>query len=348
MGNAIIIPMIEYLKATLQQKCKVAAGEKILAGVSGGVDSIVLLHTLMAAGYPVVAGHLDHGIRDASAQQAEFVQIEAEKLGVEFVFKRVDTAGFSREGKLSLEEAARELRYRFLFNAAFEHGCNAVAVGHHADDQAETILLHLVRGAGLNGLGGMAYRRITQWHPDIPLVRPLLGLPREALEVYCQEHGLPTIEDESNQDLRFLRNRIRHELLPLLTEMNPRISGNLGRMGEIVLGDLALLDALTEQVWAEINGEFDGERVQFSKERFLGLQTGLQRRLIRKAFGCLRPGLTDVGFDLIERAVSAVQDPPVSREIDLAQGLRLEIGKEIVSLSAWAEEGNMAEYPTII
>jgi len=346
--NAIIKPMIDSLIETLRKKCEIPTEEKILVGVSGGADSMALLYALIEAGFPVVVGHLDHGIRAGSESDVKFVCTEAEKLGVVFVTERVDTEAYAREGGLSLEEAARELRYRFLFRTAVDKECKAVAVGHHADDQAETILLHLVRGSGLKGLVGMPHRRLTQWHPEIPLVRPLLELPHADLVNFCERQDISVIEDESNQDNRFLRNRIRHDLLPLLDEMNPRFSKTLSRLGKIVRGDVLLLESLTDQIWSEVGGEVIGESAHFSRARFLDVDLGMQRRLMRKAFDFLRPGLLDVGFDLIERAVEAVEKPPESGETDLAQGVRLVICKEKVSLIPWKESEDLSGYPQMV
>ena len=147
----------------------------------------------------------------------------AEERGLSFVLGCTDVSALAEEQKLSIEEAARVARYRFLFEQARQLKAQAVAVAHNADDQVETVLMHLLRGAGLGGLKGMPYRAILPvWDEAIPLVRPLLGVWRSEIEVYCRQHSLEPIEDASNQDTTFFRNRLRHQLLPTLQEYNPQ------------------------------------------------------------------------------------------------------------------------------
>ena len=137
-------------------------------------------------------------------------------------------ADMPKEQKLSLEEAARILRYRFLFAQARSEGAEVVAVGHTADDQVETVLMHFLRGAGLPGLKGMAGRTILpEFDPKIPLVRPILHLWRSETEAYCQEHGLQPVYDPSNRDETYFRNRLRHSLIPELEKYNPRFKNTL-------------------------------------------------------------------------------------------------------------------------
>ena len=154
----------------------------------------------------------------------------AEEMKLPFVSESADVRGYAEEHKLSLEEAARMLRYRFLFAQARAHRAGAVAVGHTADDQVETILMHFLRGAGLAGLKGMAGRTLLpEFDREIPLVRPILHLWRHETEAYCREHDLQPVHDPSNTDETYFRNRLRHSLIPELEKYNPRFKETLLR-----------------------------------------------------------------------------------------------------------------------
>jgi tRNA(Ile)-lysidine synthase len=197
-------------------------GEGLVVALSGGSDSVALLHLATErardTGLPVVAAHLDHGLRGEHARaDLEFCRALCAAMDVPFVHESVDTAAHAEEGRLSLEDAARRLRRDFLKRVAYAHGARAVLLGHTQDDQAETVLLNLMRGAGPRGLGAM---------PAVgprPFLRPLLGLERTALREWLTARELAWREDASNDDLAFTRNRIRHELMPLLKErFNPQ------------------------------------------------------------------------------------------------------------------------------
>ena len=180
----------------------------MLAAFSGGADSTVLVHALHRLGYEVIAGHVQHGLRGEEAEaEAAHAAAFAAALGLPYHERRVDAAGYAAAHKLSLEAAAREVRYAALEEMAQEVGVERIATGHTADDQAETVLLKLLRGAGPTGMSGMPPVRGK-------IIRPLLALTRAEVEAYAQAEGLGFRTDSSNQDPRFTRNRIRHEILP--------------------------------------------------------------------------------------------------------------------------------------
>src|SRR5512136_2975940 len=167
------------LETILQERCELEPGKPVLVGVSGGADSLCLLGILRETGYQVIVAHFNHRLRPEADQEAAAVSELAKSRGLPFVSAEADVRQVAVTQSLSLEEAARMLRYRFLFTAAKENSAQAVAVGHTADDQVETVLMHFLRGAGLAGLKGMEYRTILPvFDPLIPLVRPLLMLWR--------------------------------------------------------------------------------------------------------------------------------------------------------------------------
>src|SRR5690242_14200760 len=226
---------------------------RLVVAVSGGADSLCLLGALLAlrerghrlAPGEIVVAHFDHGLRgDESREDANFVRQLATELGILCVTGHPD-ASYSTDLRVSIEDWARRARYAFLRRVAAEHEAERIVTGHTRDDQAETILLHWLRGSGLAGLRGMAPLR-----GDI--ARPLLDVTHAQTVAYCAAMGWQPREDSSNADPRFLRNRIRHELLPLLATYNPGIRDLLVRNGELLADDEAYLEAQTQVAWNEL------------------------------------------------------------------------------------------------
>ncbi len=208
----------------------------VVLAVSGGADSTALLRAaarLKAGGCGrLVGGHFKHGIRPSGEEDERFVAAVCESLDIPFEIRRGDVAaGAANEGD-GIESAARRARYEFLAAVAEQHGARLVATAHTADDQAETILHHIVRGTGLTGLSGMPRSRPLS--PAVSLLRPLLSIRRAEVVEYLAQIGQTHREDESNRDVKFMRNRIRHELLPLLgADYNPEIVNALLRLGQL-------------------------------------------------------------------------------------------------------------------
>ncbi|HYO89770.1 MAG TPA: tRNA lysidine(34) synthetase TilS, partial [Candidatus Limnocylindrales bacterium] len=196
-------------------------GTTLVLGVSGGADSLALLHALAALrrrlGLTLIAATLDHGLRGRDgAADAAHVDALAEAWHVPVVVGTADVAALAVQQRAGIEEAARNARYAFLAEVARSHGAGRIAVGHHADDQAETVLMHLLRGAGLDGLGGMRPLAPVPGAPDLMLVRPLLGVTRAQIAAYCARHDIAARDDATNADTALTRGWLRHELLPLM------------------------------------------------------------------------------------------------------------------------------------
>jgi tRNA(Ile)-lysidine synthase len=249
---------------------------------------------------------------------------------------------------LSIEEAARVWRYRFLFSQARALDTQAVAVGHNADDQVETVLMHLLRGAGLSGLKGMQFRSIPNpWSRDVPLVRPLLGIWRGEISAYLDKRSLKPHMDRSNLDTRFFRNRLRHELIPYLEGYNPQLREIIWRTAEILAGDEEALTLAANRAWGECILEEGDEFVAFKQLSLSDQPLGLKRRLLRKAIERLRPGLRDVDFNSVERALDFLIRPSRSRQMDLGLGLRVLIEKERFYLAAWEADLPTRDWPQL-
>lgn len=314
--------MLEHIEAVLADECGLDKSRPVLVGVSGGPDSLCLMQVLHEAGYPIVLAHFNHRLRaEAEAEAAAVGQIAA-RLPVPAVIEGGDVRRHADAHGIAIEEAARELRYRFLFQQARRLDAQAVAVGHTADDQVETVLMHLIRGAGLAGLKGMTYRTWLQsYDAAIPIVRPLLDVWREDTVLYCAAHGLNPHFDPSNESLNFLRNRLRHLLIPTLETYNPRFREAVWRSARTLSADHALLSEIVEAAWKESTSQVTDRIVKFDLPRLSAQPPALQRHLIRRAVEQLLPG-QETGYAVLERAAAFLADPGAAR-VELTGGLHL-------------------------
>ncbi len=316
--------LLEHLNSILKEMCRLER-RLIVVGVSGGADSLCLMHALIQLGYPVLVGHLDHSLRPESADEAQAVQRFATELGAPVVCSKEDVAAYARRNRESIEEAARTLRYGFLFRLAQEQDAQAVAVAHTADDQVETVLMHLLRGAGLTGLRGMAYRSLPNpWSGEIPLVRPLLGVWREEIVRYLEQYHLQATLDASNLDMTYYRNRLRHEALPYLDTLNPGIRQRLWKTAELLREEEDLIEAITAKAWQDCALIVEEKAIAFDADRLRQQPLAVQRRLFRWAIARLRPSLRNIDFESIERALAFLRSPTRSSQTDLISNLRLE------------------------
>ncbi len=320
--------VIEQVANFINEKRLLESHQRVVAGVSGGPDSLCLLDCLHTLGYEVVVGHLDHQLRQESGDEAKFVEEIADSYGVKAVIGRENVRALSGSGT-SLEEAARLARYRFLVHLAESHDTSVIATGHTADDQAETVLMHFLRGAGPSGLRGMLpATKLDTWRGildsvGITLVRPLLCITREETQAHCNARGLSPVIDHSNQDITFFRNRLRHELLPVLEKYNPGIRNVLIRMGHVMAGEVSLLKGLVARVWNEIVHAAGDEALIIEIEPFLSQSLSVQRELIRTVIDCMRPTLRDVGFETVERALGFIEEGARGKRLPLTGGLEM-------------------------
>lgn len=308
----------------------------LLIAVSGGPDSLALLH-ILAAIYPaegLVVAHLNHGWRAEAAAEAEFVRETAVTLQIPCHIEKSDVVGLARAEGLSLEEAGRKARYDFLARLARQVGAKVIAVGHHADDQAETVLMHLLRGSGLAGLRGMLPLSPLPGAADLWLVRPLLTTSRAEIEQYCQERDLHPVIDPSNEDTTYFRNRLRHELLPHLAAYNPQIAGRLQHLAAVTAADYALIEQLTQKKWAEIKRESGPDWLALDRLAWLALPLSLRRRMLRQAVQQLRADLRDVGFQPIEQARWVAERGQTGQQATLPGGLLLTVEYEQLTIAA--------------
>ena len=312
---------LSHLRTTLREECQLAPDRLVVVGVSGGPDSLCLLDALQRVGLPVLAAHFDHGLRPESSEDSHKVAELARQIGVPLVVARQDVREYASQARLSIEEAARTARYRFLFEQARLHQAQAVAVAHTADDQVETVLMHLLRGAGLDGLKGMAARVVLpEWDPQLPLVRPLLATWRAETEGWCLAHSLTAVMDASNLDTRFFRNRLRHELIPNLQTYNPQVKEILWRTARTLAGDAEVVGAVLKLAWQDCRLPAENGWVVLDCARLAAQPLGLRRAVLRRAIRELNPALRDIDFGAVERGLALLSQPG-SRRAELTAGL---------------------------
>jgi tRNA(Ile)-lysidine synthase len=318
--------MLEHIQSILQEQCGLSQDRPVIVGVSGGPDSLCLMSVLQKAGYPAIVAHFNHKLRPDADADANTVEQTAGRLNLVSVIESGDVRLYADQEKLSIEEAARTMRYRFLMEQAHRFNAQAVAVGHTADDQVETVLMHFIRGAGLAGLKGMNYRTILHtFDPQIPVVRPLLDTWREETIVYCAANGFRPRHDPSNASLDFFRNRLRHLLIPTLESYNPRFREAIWRTSRSLGGDHEILMQALDEAWKTCVAEENLDYIAFDEAALAAQPVGLQRHLLRRAMERLHPEETDVSYATLERASRFVADPQRRHRVrtDLSGGVHL-------------------------
>ncbi|MBI4198967.1 MAG: tRNA lysidine(34) synthetase TilS [Chloroflexi bacterium] len=302
-------------------------GQTLLVAVSGGPDSLallLLLHELARARpFRLHVAHLDHGLRGKESEEdARFVQATCQRLQVPATIQRTDVAALRARRRLSWEAAAREARYAFLARVAREEGAAAVAVGHTADDQGETVLLHLLRGSGLRGLRGMAPS--SWWRgPDgarVRVVRPLLEVSHQETEAFCQSRGVTPRYDATNLDSRFTRNRVRLELVPSLRRYNPAIVDALNRLAKNAAQALAYLEEQVQQQWSLLVAR-EPWGLRIDRKGFLALHPALQAHLLQRAYAELLGEGADLSHAHVATMLELAQRG-AGRSLALPRGVR--------------------------
>lgn len=313
-------PLLKKIAESIEDHHMFRAGEKVVVAVSGGADSVALLDILAgleSLALELVVAHLNHNLRGAESDaDAAFVAELAGRYGVPFELGTADVRALSREWGMCLEEAGRIARYRWLDSVANKHGAEKVAVGHHADDQAETVLMRLLRGAGTTGLAGMRSLAVGRY------ARPLLCVDRSAITAYLCEKGLPFRNDASNDDTLFLRNRIRHELLPQLRTYNPAISRRLSDAAEILAADEEVLESVVEGVFLDVAAT-GPEGVVLAIGKVLPQPPGIRFRLYRRALLDTNGSLARIALVHLRQIDELARSGRVNGQLHLPGGLQV-------------------------
>lgn len=354
--------MLEKAKQELLELARRDGGKRMLAAVSGGLDSMCLLHLLTDWGrehdLAVTAAHFNHSLRGESADRdAAFVRDWCAAHGVPFLLGKGDTRVLARSDGLSVEEAARKLRYAFLERSAAETGCRWILTAHHADDNAETMLLNLIRGTGSAGLAG-----IPRVRGDI--ARPLRDVTRAELTEYASAHHLPHVEDETNQTDDAARNLLRHRVLPVLREINPRAVENMARAAGILEAEDAVLGTAAGELadrarpvaggmrigWAQLEAEPPALRSRAVLELMAsvcGCRKDLTAAHAAAALDLIRgpegTALVALPYGLRARSADGAlwiqRPPPLPEDVPVAAGASVRFGSWTISLTETPETG---------
>ena len=314
-------------------------GATLLVGVSGGTDSLALLHGLAQVAEPLdlrlVVAHFDHQLRPDSAADARFVQEVAHSFGLPARVGSTDVRALASQRGMGIEEAARQARLRFFLELTKETGASAVALGHTRDDQVESRLLHLARGTGLRGLVGMAEDSTQTVDGEaIRIVRPLLALGRVDTEAYCAAVSLQPLEDCTNRDLAFTRNRIRHAVVPELRQLNPRLDDALERLGRTARAAEEFVESELDRRIPEI---VEVRRADWliGRPAFRELPEALKRALVRRA---AEAAGVDVGAAAIETALIAGDSWPAGTRLTWPNGGVVRVEHDWLSIGCDAAE----------
>ena len=316
--------MNEQARKTIEDNKLIQKGDRVLVCVSGGPDSMALFHVMLDLreryDIELVVAHLDHMLRGKqSAADAAFVKKIVSGFNLPFVAEKIDVKKIARESKMSIEEAAREARYDFYMRAAEDSKANKIATGHNMDDQAETVLMRLLRGSGSRGLSGIPYKRRLG---NIFVIRPLLDIKREEIENYLKKRGLPSRTDASNLETFYIRNRIRHALIPLIEkEFNPRIKENLSFIAQNMSDETDYLDRTAKRLLCRLAVRTK-TKIDINISDLSRSHIALRRLIVRQAICFLKGDLKKITYrHWLE--IEAILSEKNKSGIDLPGGIKV-------------------------
>ncbi len=303
----------------------------VLLAVSGGADSLALLHWLAKhreqLRINIHVASLNHNLRPEAAKDIVVVQKMASRSGVHCTTGFADVPAIAAENHIGIEAAARKARYDFLANIAKAIKTRYIVTAHHADDQSETILMHLLRGSGTKGLTGMQMTVSLPYHPQYTLIRPLLHIRRPEIESYIAKHQLEPVIDESNFDTQYLRNEIRHDILPRLRQINPQLDAAFARLAEIAGTEQEFMTQNYQEHF-KTQANF-GERVSLSIEKFTNWHPAMQRRFLLDALAHLQ---IEASFEHIQNAITLATTGQVGAIAEFSGDARLRLGYEALHI----------------
>jgi tRNA(Ile)-lysidine synthase len=338
----LVMPNIEKkilskVEHTLITHRMVQKGDTVVVGVSGGPDSVALLHILLALApkfsFQVAIAHLNHCLRrDESERDEGFVVSLAEQLDLPLHVERQDVRYYQKSHRLSLEEAARQVRYCFYDDIASKFGYQKIALGHHSDDNAELILMYLLRGSGPLGLSGIPPLR------DARIIRPLIDIKRSEILDFIAVRSLDCVLDSSNEDSQYLRNRVRNRLIPQLkAEYNPQIIDSLNRLALILDAEHRWIESLIQPIFEKVVVFEKQSRIGFDIEQLNQHNIAVRRRLIRKAVLKVKGNLRRLAFVHVEAALKLAQKTAASAALDLPDRIRISRQNNVLIISKEAQ-----------
>lgn len=318
--------IIKKALKTITDNSLINSGDKILTAFSGGADSVCLLHILCSLReklkIEVYAAHVNHNLRGEAAKSDENFAVEACKsLGVEcFVFNE-NIREYAKDNNISEELAGREIRYARFFELMQKKGFNNLAVGHHADDRAETVIMHMLRGSGIEGLCGIRYKR-----DDI--IRPLLNITKKEIIDFCKEQNLKFCTDLTNFETDYTRNRVRLELMPKMSEFNTNLVHSLSNTADILADESDFLEEASQTEFFRIV-----KNSSVSLQDIKKCHPAVMRRVIRKMIECEKNTKKDISYDYVNRVIQLINSGKTGKSADLCDGIKAYISYGRLTIS---------------
>jgi tRNA(Ile)-lysidine synthase len=319
--------LLQKVEKTIISRHMFCVGDSVLIGVSGGPDSMALLHLLilLAPKWQLNLGiaHLNHSLRGSeSDSDADFVADMASQLGIPFHMETADILGFRSSQRLSLEDAARRVRYDFFHRISCQFGYNKIAIGHHKEDNAELMLMFLFRGSGMKGFSGISPVR------EDNIVRPLINVNKNELLSFLNGNGIPYRLDRTNEDTTLSRNWIRHEMIPYLqNNYNPAIVESLNRYADIIRSENDWMDEIIQSLYPKSVIQMDEHQIILSVPALMTLHRAARRRIIRSAIERIHGNLLRITFSHIEAIDALADGKRQPAHLALPDGIRIQLSK---------------------
>ena len=314
--------MIDRLKKVANENKLWKEQDSIVLAVSGGVDSMVMLHMMSEVAkesqLSLIVAHVNHGFRpEESLLEKELVEQYTHLLSLNFVYIELEMPQYLLECQGNAQSMARERRYDFLYLTAKKHGARCIATAHHADDQSETVLMNIIRGTGIGGISGIPIKRNEK---NMQLIRPLLRMKKDELRNYASLLGVPYLEDSSNYKTHYLRNQIRLEVIPYLKQFNPNLPESLNRLAEVADCEHHYLFQEAQKQFEQLV-EVEEQSLKLACSSLLQLHVALQRRLIKLILNYLSCEITNISFESIERAREVATMNSTTYQFDVGEGI---------------------------
>jgi len=294
----------------------------VVIGVSGGPDSLALLLLMLKfqveLDLKIVVAHLNHGFRQEAEEEALYVEKLCKEYNLIIEVKRVSVPEFMEKERLGAQEAARKVRYLFYEEILNKYNAKKLVLAHHADDQAETVLMRLLRGSGPAGISGMSMVKKIKWYT---IIRPLLNIHKSELEEYCHYSHVTPQMDQSNYSKKYFRNRIRLEIIPFLQKYEPQIISHLNQFADIMREENQLIWKLAENALREMIISHDEDEVKISLDRFLKNNIAIQRRILHLLLNKLKNSTKEISFHHIDIIIKEINSAKSTTTLNLPTGI---------------------------
>ena len=314
-----ILSLLNKVRKTITKHNLLSRGDTVIVGVSGGADSICLLNFLVLLKeykLSIIVAHVNHSLRgEESERDADFVKQVCKERGLEFELLVENASAIKQEMGKSIEESARIIRYRFFEILTTKYDAHKVATAHTACDQVETVLMRLIRGSGLKGLSGIPFFR----EPNI--VRPLLEISKDEIKGFLEENKIKWVEDSSNTEQKYFRNKIRHKLIPVLNELNPNISENILRTSEQFTLNDSFISEHTNKLFKKVFRKTSAGFYLGNIKKFNKVHRFIKFALIREAIRRVNENLLNIDFDHVDSVLKLLSSKKISGEVNLPNDL---------------------------